>query len=298
MDDAAPACYRHPDRATRIFCQRCDRPICPECMVPGSVGFQCPACVTQGFRETRQFDLPYGGKRSADPRITSFVLIGLNAAVWVMLQIAGMSDRLIDTLALSPANRCETLPNGGFWPDKGVCLEKGLDWGFGLASEPWQIITNGFTHLSPMHLGFNMLVLYMLGPSLESIFGRARFLAVYLVALLGASAAVVLFSEPFTQTLGASGAIYGMIGAVLLVALKHRGNVRSILIWLGLNIALTFFWPNVSWQGHLGGFVGGLAVAAVLMYAPKGNRAVQWGLVTALAVAFVAVSFARALQLT
>jgi membrane associated rhomboid family serine protease len=88
-----------------------------------------------------------------------------------------------------------------------------------------------------------------------------------------------------------------MIGAILLVALKHKGNVRSILIWLGLNVALTFFWPNVSWQGHLGGFLGGLAIAAVLMYAPKGNRAVQWGLVAALAVAFVAVSFVRALQL-
>jgi membrane associated rhomboid family serine protease len=296
MDDAAPACYRHPDRPTRIACQRCDRPICPDCMVPGSVGFQCPACVTQGFRETRQLERPYGGKRSADPRLTSFVLIGINAAVWVILQIAGMSDRIVDRLALSPANRCEVV-NGQFWPDKGMCAQDGLQWGFGLASDPWQILTSGFTHLAPMHLGFNMLVLYMLGPNLETIFGRARFLAVYLVALLGGSAAVMLFSDPFTQTLGASGAIYGMIGAILLVALKHKGNVRSILIWLGLNVALTFFWPNVSWQGHLGGFLGGLAIAAVLMYAPKGNRAVQWGLVAALAVAFVAVSFVRALQL-
>ncbi|MFT3888389.1 MAG: rhomboid family intramembrane serine protease [Arachnia sp.] len=296
MDDAAPACYRHPDRPTRITCQRCERPICPDCMIAGSVGFQCPECVTSGLKQTRQLSLPYGGRRSANPRLTTFVLIGLNAAVWIFLQVMGVSERIIDALALSPANRCQIV-DGQFYIDRTVCLAQGYEWGHGLASEPWQLLTNGFLHIEAMHLLFNMVVLFMLGPTLEMIFGRARFLATYLVALLGGSAAVMLFTDPYTQTLGASGAIYGLIGAILLVAVKHHGNVRNILFWLGLNIVFTFLWPNVSWQGHLGGFLGGVAVAAVLMYVPKEKRVLQYVLIGGLAVLFVAVSFGRAGQL-
>ena len=117
-----------------------------------------------------------------------------------------------------------------------------------------------------------MLMLFLLGPQLEQILGRARFLALYFVSLLGGSAAVMAFSEPYLSTLGASGAIYGLMGGLLLLAWRHKGDVRGILIWIGLNVALSFTWAGISWQGHLGGLVGGLGVALILVFLPKQQR--------------------------
>jgi len=130
------------------------------------------------------------------------------------------------------------------------------------------------------------------------VLGRARYLAVYLVALLGGSAAVMLLSPPFLSTIGASGAIYGLMGALLLLAVKHKGDVKGILFWLGINVVLSFTWSGISWEGHLGGLLGGAAAAAIIMYLPKERRALwQWPLVGLLAAVFVAIIVARALQL-
>lgn len=298
MDDAAPTCYRHPGVETRITCQRCERPICPECMIPGAVGFQCPECVDRGHKETRQLSLPYGGERSKNPRVTTLVLIGINAAIFILIQLVGVSNRaLTNTLALMPANRCQIMADGTFFTSQQVCETLGMTWGYGLASEPWQLITSGFTHVEAMHILFNMAVLYMLGPNLEAILGRARFLAVYLIALIGGSASVMLFTEPWTQTLGASGAIYGILGAYLIAAIKHRGDPRTILMWLTINIAFSFIFANVSWQGHIGGLVAGTAATAIIMLLPKEWRRYQWLLLGLLAVALVAVAFVRAAAL-
>lgn len=289
MDDAA-ACYRHPDSPTRIACQRCGRPICPECMIPGSVGFQCPECVASGMRETRQHALPYGGTRVSDPKRTSYVLIAINAVVFLaVLATGGAWGRVFNWFALSPLGRCEA---GDAWlnyPDPAACVAAGGAWVDGVASgAPWQVLTSAFTHAQLLHIGFNMLMVYLLGPQIEQIFGRARFLALYLVAALGGGAGVMLFSEWYTATMGASGAVYGMIGAVLLLAIKHKGDVRGILIWLGLNVVLSFTWAGISWQGHLGGLLGGLGVAAILLYLPRDKRAtLQWPLIGLLALAFI-----------
>lgn len=267
-------------------------------MVPGSVGFQCPDCVQVGARQTRQNLLPYGGTRSANPRLTSLVLIGINLAVWVAIMVTGRySGRLFNLLAMTPANRCAAQADGSFYIDKAYCLSQGMEWGFGVASEPWQVITSGFTHVEVMHIGFNMLVLYMLGPNIEQILGRARFLAVYFVSLIGGSAAVMLLSNPYTQTLGASGAIYGLIGSLILIAIKHRGNVRTLLMWLGINVVLSLTWPNLSWQGHLGGLLGGVLATAVLIYLPKERRNLQWPLLAVIAVGCLALIGVRAAQL-
>ena len=126
--------------------------------------------------------------------------------------------------------------------------------------------------------------------------GRARFLAVYGISLLAGSASVLWFADPNTLTLGASGAIFGLIGALLVLTIKVGGDVRTVLIWLGINVAYTFIGSGISWQGHLGGLVGGLAASAIIAFAPRQSRAAtQWAGLAALAVAVLATIGARIL---
>lgn len=282
--EAPPTCYRHPDRETWIRCQRCDRPICPDCMRSAAVGFQCPDCVAEGARSTRQLLTPYGGKRVEDPRLTSFVLIGLNVAVFVaVLATGGRSSRLVDWLALLPQSAMKQYGDGS------VSLVRGVSDG-----AVWELLTSAFTHVQPLHIGFNMLALYFLGPTLESVLGRARYLALYLVSALTGSAVVMLLSPANVQTLGASGAIFGLMGALAVVALKVRGEAQQVLVWIGINLVITFAIPGISWEGHLGGLVGGALMGAAMVYAPKPRRAlVQWGTVAVVALVAVAAIAAR-----
>ncbi len=285
---APPVCYRHPDRETYIRCQRCERPICPDCMLPAAVGFQCPGCVKEGSRSTRQHLTPYGGRRSGDPRLTSFVLIGLNVAVFVAIQLTGgRGSRLIDYLALLPASAV------GRGADGAPVLIQGVADG-----AVWQLLTSGFTHVQLLHIGFNMLALYFLGPPLESVLGRARFLAVYLASLLGGSAAVMLVSAPNSQTIGASGAVFGLMGALAVVSLKVQGQAQQILLWIGLNLFLTFTLPGISWQGHLGGLLVGAVLGAAIVYAPRKRRALlQWSAIATVTVLALVLAAVRAAML-
>lgn len=270
-------------------------------MVPGSVGFQCPECVSQGMRQTRQRELPYGGSRPARPTLTSIVLIAMNALVFVAVMVTGGAfETVFNSLALKPEGFC-MMPDGRLLLTNEIgCLNEGLTWVDGVATGSWwQIITSAFTHADPMHIAFNMLALWFLGPQLEQIFGRARFLAIYLVSALTASAVIMWFSTPWLSTIGASGAVFGLMAAVLLVAHKHSGNVRTILMWLGANVVITIVGSAyISWQGHLGGFIGGLLVTAALMYLPKARRkTLQWPLVALVAVLAVVAIVVRALAL-
>lgn len=275
----AMACYRHPDRATYIACQRCGRPICGDCMISAAVGFQCPECVREGARQTRQNAGPYGGERSRNPHLTTFVLIGINAAVWIaILLTGGGSSRLADLLALTPTGSCYSASDPGRWyPNAGQTACSTLadgSWHAGVADGAlWQVITTAFTHVEPLHIGANMLSLYFLGPLLERMLGRARFLAVYFLSALAGSVTVMWFSDPLTTTLGASGAIFGLIGALLVVARKSGGDIRNLMFWLLLNLAITFApGTGISWQGHLGGLAGGLVTGAIIAFAPHADR--------------------------
>ncbi|WP_445256318.1 rhomboid family intramembrane serine protease [Nocardioides aurantiacus] len=286
--EAPPTCYRHPDRETWIRCQRCDRPICPDCMRSAAVGFQCPECVAEGAKSTRQLRTPYGGTRVDDPRLTSFVLIGLNVAVFLaVLATGGRSSRLTDYLALLPQSAAKQYGDGS------VELVRGVSDG-----AVWEVLTSAFTHVQPLHIAFNMLALYFLGPTLESVLGRARYLALYLVSALSGSAVVMVLSGENTQTLGASGAVFGLMGALAVVALKVRGEAQQVLVWIAINLVITFALPSISWQGHLGGLVAGAAIGAAMVYAPKQRRAlVQWGAVAAVALLAVVAIALRALAL-
>jgi len=156
----------------------------------------------------------------------------------------------------------------------------------------WQLMTSAFTHVQVWHIGFNMLALWVLGPQLELALGRVRFLALYLLSALTGSVAVYWFSATNSSTVGASGAIFGLMGALLVIAYKVRGDVQQIMIWIGINAVLTFTVSDISWQGHLGGFLGGVAIAGLLAYAPRERRTVIQvaGLVGLTLVMLVAVA--------
>jgi membrane associated rhomboid family serine protease len=258
-------------------------------MRQAAVGFQCPSCVKEGSRTVRAPRAAYGGRRSTDPRLTSFVLIGINVLVWLAVLADGGNDsRLVDKLALLPDFGVRVVAAGIGEKVPGVADGA---W--------WQVVTSMFTHVEPLHIGLNMLTLYFLGPPVEAVLGRARFLALYLVSGLTGSAAVMLFSDAHGQTLGASGALFGLMGALVVLAHKVGGDYQQILIWLGLNLVFTFTASNISWQGHLGGLVGGVLLAVAMAYAPRVRRAlVQWSAVVLLAVAAVATIAVRAASFT
>lgn len=298
-------CYRHPAAATYIRCQRCGRPICGECMISAAVGFQCPECVSEGARQTRQNEGPYGGARSTNPSLTTIVLIALNAIVWVAISATGGAlSRLVNTLALLPVGRCISASDArSYYPDVGAqacrLMADGI-WQPGVADGAyWQLVSSAFTHVDLIHIGVNMLMLWFLGPSLERTLGRVRFLAVYLISALSGSVVVLWLSNPSDSTLGASGAVFGMIGALLVLAYKVHGDVRSLLLYLGINVAYTFMGPgNISWEGHLGGLIGGMAAAIIVLYAPKpGRTRLQLLGLIGVTVLLLALAVVRILQL-
>jgi membrane associated rhomboid family serine protease len=298
-----PTCYRHTDRETYVRCQRCERPICPDCMRDAAVGFQCPECVSEGARSTRQGRTAYGGRRPTNAALTSIVLIGLNAAVWVAILATGWTkSRVVEWLALSPTGTCNSEQEpGSYYPrlhTEALCgrIPDG-SWSPGVADGAyWQLLTSAFTHVEIWHIAVNMLSLWILGPQLETILGRTRFVALYLVSGLAGSVTVYWLSDH--TTLGASGAIFGLFGALAVVVLKVGGDFRQILMLLAINAFITFAVPNVSWQGHVGGLVGGALVAAILVYAPKPRRtALQATGIGLVVVALAVATVLRSLQL-
>lgn len=250
-------------------------------MRDASVGFQCPDCVREGVKATRSARTPYGGTRPGNPTLTTAVLIGVNVAVWLALLVTGgRGGRLYELLALMPDGLCRSVSTpSDYYPSitsSGACaqLNGDGDWVAGVAGgAPWQLVTSMFTHVEWWHIAFNMLALWVIGPQLELALGRARFLALYLLSGLAGSTAVLWLSDPLGGTVGASTAVFGLFGALLVVGLKVGGDVRPILTLLGINVLITVVGSSfISWQGHLGGLLGGVAVAAVLVYAPRTRR--------------------------
>ncbi|WP_107766208.1 rhomboid family intramembrane serine protease [Nocardioides terrigena] len=295
-----PTCYRHAGRETWIRCQRCERPICPDCMRDAAVGFQCPSCIAEGARTTRSIQAPYGGARSANPALTSLVLIVINVVVWLAIQVTGRSSSvLVDRLGLRPNGACAPGDQFLYAIERGACDAVGGQFLVGVSDGAWwQLVTSQFTHVQLWHIAGNMLALYVLGPQLEAVFGRVRFLAIYLLSGLAGSVTVLWLSPELGLTVGASGAIYGLFGALGVVAHKVGGDLRSLFALLAINIFITFAVPNISWQGHLGGLVGGALIAALLVYAPRERRAlVQWTGMALLTVSLLALTTVRTLAL-
>ncbi|MEN3358177.1 MAG: hypothetical protein V7637_2159 [Mycobacteriales bacterium] len=248
----APRCYRHPERETWVSCTRCERPICPDCLRPAAVGFQCPQCVAEGQATTRQPRTPYGGRLVARTGLVTAVLAVLNIVAFIATAATSSGgiqhnteSRLFNQLTLDPFR---------------VAVDH----------EYWRLLGSAFMHIGPLHLVLNMVALAVVGPPLERVLGYWRYLAVYLLSALGGSLSVYLFDS--RGAAGASGAIFGLFAALVVVGRNLGLDLRPMLITIGINFAFSFT-PGISLFGHLGGFVVGGLSAIALVYAPKGpNR--------------------------
>ncbi|MFP1625992.1 rhomboid family intramembrane serine protease [Streptomyces sp. 5K101] len=284
-----PGCYRHPGRETGIRCTRCERPICTDCMISASVGFQCPDCVRTGSGTGHAPDANRprtiaGGTVTADPRLVTKVLLAINVAVYVLGFALGLP--FIHRFTLIAA-----------------AYDGVLDGVVGVAAEGewYRLLTSVFLHQEVWHIFFNMLMLWWLGGPLEQALGRARYLALYLISGFAGSALTYLIAEPNSGSLGASGAIYGLLGATIVLMRRMRYDLRPILALLAINLLITFL-PglDIAWQAHVGGLVAGAAIAYGLVHVPQGKRrtAVQFGVCAFVLLVSLVVVVARTLALT
>jgi len=229
-------CYRHPRNETAITCSTCGRPICTECMVFAPVGIKCPECA----------GLPSGTQKAAS-RARSLAVPGTDFIVTKVL----LALNVLVFLA-------QIVQSGSLTNPYGELFQKGALYGpFVAQGDWWRLVTCAFLHGSVLHIFFNMLMLWWFGRPLELLLGRGRFLAVYFISILAGSAGALIIS-PEVPTIGASGAVFGILGAGLVL---ERSNINvfggSALIIVVLNLALSFTLNNVSIGGHVGGLVGG-----------------------------------------
>lgn len=218
--------------------------------------------------------------RFAGANQTSMVIIGINMVVFLALTaLGGSSGYFGKLLALSTWGRCYA-SGDTFYPaitSPQLCSSMGY-WIPGvLDGAPWQVITSAFVHFSILHIGFNMLALLFLGPTLEQVYGRTRFLIIYFGSAVTGSLFVILLAGRGAITFGASGAIFGIMGALLAFLVATKQNPQELLIWLGINAVISFTGPNISWQGHLGGFIGGLLIGLLMfrLYQQKQRRRIR-----------------------
>jgi membrane associated rhomboid family serine protease len=271
-------CYRHPDRETGLSCSECGRPICYECMTPAPVGLRCPehSGKPQGVRKATsaaQRVATGGGRR---PFPVTIALIALNVGVFLAELAAGgnqygENNKIYYYGALVAHN-----------PHPYVGVAEG-GW--------WRLFTSAFLHFGILHLGLNMLALYWFGPLLEGMLGSLRFALLYGAAGLAGSAGALLLS-PNDVTVGASGAIFGILGALLV--LEARGMIHSggqIVAIIILNLLLSVTLSGISIGGHLGGLVGG--AATMLLYLQY-RRSLPLCIASAVAVGAVSVVVAYA----
>ncbi|MEU3310757.1 rhomboid family intramembrane serine protease [Nocardiopsis sp. NPDC055551] len=247
-DAGAPrTCYRHTDRETGVSCTRCGKPICPDCMVEASVGFQCPSCVAEGNRKVRSTRTTFGGKVVAKPYVTWTILV---------MMVVGFALQLGTS---NPIGQATMSPLTGLFSM----------WGYGVVEygEWYRLITAAFLHAGVFHLLFNGYAMFILGPQLERWLGHGRFLALWILGALAGSV-LSLLATPNAGSVGASGAIFALFGAVFVIGRRLRLDTRMIMVLLALNLGITFLVPNISWTAHIGGLVGGLLIGAVFAYLP------------------------------
>ncbi len=245
-------CYRHPDRETGLSCSECGRPICVDCMTAAPVGIRCPE---------------HSGKASGPQRVTQTVR-----------RVGGDSRGAIVTRALVAANvlvyLLELAQGSGISANSGWIYEHGALYGpFVDRGDWWRLITAAFLHYGPVHLGLNMLALWWFGGVVEEALGRWRFLLLYVVSGLAGSAGALL-ANPITPTVGASGAIFGMLGALFILEYQATGSFTGqAMTLIAINLAFSFIFPHISWGGHVGGLVGGILGTLALSRFGRGHAA-------------------------
>jgi membrane associated rhomboid family serine protease len=244
---APPPCYRHPDRAASVLCAHCDRPICTDCMNEATVGWQCSECISGGAKRSRQvpaFTHTSRGRTgvvgSTNPTPIVLIIIAVNVVVF-FLEGFGTNASVVDRYAM--------------FPD-----------GVHFFHQYYRAFTAMWLHASFAHIFFNMIALLIVGPAVEVLLGKARFLVLYLLAGLGGSVCSYILSQPNVAGIGASGAIMGVLGAYVVVGLRRRLPVAPVVGLLVLNFAIGFT-GNIDWRAHLGGLVVGCVLALLYDYA-------------------------------
>jgi membrane associated rhomboid family serine protease len=270
-------CYRHPDRQSFVLCQRCMRTICPECQTQAAVGVICPECLGQQAKTQtpaqrkaeRRWARPRAVSVSDSRPLVTYGIIAVTTLAWLVGLIPGVGETVQNALL--------------FW---GPALYPDLTGTF----EPWRLLTASLVHSGFWHISLNMVALWMMGRSLEPLLGRGRFLTLYLLSALGGAVAVALLSFT-TPVVGASGAIFGLFGALIVIGRHIGANIGGIAIILAINLVIGFI-PgfNISWQAHVGGLVVGALVG--LIYARTRSarrRGLQIGLLVALSLGLLAL---------
>jgi membrane associated rhomboid family serine protease len=248
-------CYRHPDRETFVKCQRCGRPICGECQTLAPVGVHCPECVREARGSAALSARPIGRRFANAVRpgsgrpIVTFALIGLNVLIFILELLTGNplmgngSGAVVNALYFSPGD---------------------------ILHYPWTMLTSAFVHANLIHIAVNMYSLFVLGVPLERYFGRWRFIAIYVIGAIASSVGVEFLSKD--GALGASGAIFALLGVLVLFS-RRLGFSPTWLIVIGVvNLGYGFVVAGVSWQGHLGGLIGGLLLGVLFLYTRAARR--------------------------
>jgi membrane associated rhomboid family serine protease len=267
-----PTCFRHPGRETYVSCVRCGRPACPDCLRSAAVGQQCVECIRQASRTTRRPAGAFGGQLTSGATVT-WTLVAINVICY-----------LAEIFFQNPVF------------DDGVLVGR-LGSTIGVANgDVYRLLTNAFLHepigsgLGLLHIVFNMWALIVVGPSLERLLGRVRFLAVYLVSALAGSVLFYVVAAPTALALGASGAIFGLFGAWFVLARRLRLDARQIIVLIVINLGISFAVPGIAWQAHVGGLIAGAALTAAFAYAPRRSRTVTQAAATVAILAILVIA--------
>jgi len=248
-----PTCYRHPDRETGLACSECGRPICTECMTPAAVGLRCPDHAGSQ-RRIRAPRIVARTSRGATDALVTKTLIAINVGIYLLTAVQG---------------RGLNSPGGTLFFKMalfGPAVAAG-DW--------WRLITAAFLHANIIHIAFNMLALWWFGAPVENYLGRVRFLGLYFVSGLAGSAGALVVT-PTAVTVGASGAIFGILGAMAILEWQATGRLAgNAMTLIVINLALSFAIAGISIGGHIGGLIGG--VLATLAFARWGRGHAAYG---------------------
>jgi membrane associated rhomboid family serine protease len=280
-----PRCYRHPNREAAVRCTRCDRPICPECMREASVGFQCPDDAKTGRRTNRPLRNSLGAVLRESPPYVTIALIALNLAVYLITALqthAGLTN-----------------PSAHVSPDSLFFKWQLQPYTVYHDGSYYRLLTAAFLHANLLHIGSNMLSLALVGPYLERALGRWRYISLYLLSALGGSAAVYAFGSPLEPVVGASTALFGLLGACLVLVRRLNLDLQWVLMIIVLNFVFTFSVPSISRLGHIGGFVVGALAGFAMGGLPNSrhrlpDRVQAAGLLGILALILVVVGVATA----
>jgi membrane associated rhomboid family serine protease len=250
-------CYRHPEVPTRVHCTRCERPICPDCMIPAPVGFQCPECVAEARREFRKGP---GRPLRGGVSVTKALLVAI-AIPFVIEIVVGGPQALIDpsgqTLFRLGAMQPIAVASGQFW----------------------RLFTAMFLHAGILHIALNAYFFYLFGRTVEGSFGRTWMVVIYLVSGFVASVASYTFGPVTTLAVGASGAIAGVFGAFIAYAYRrrhmamHAANLRMALTVIVLNAVIAFgYRGRIDWRAHVGGLIAGFVIGFLADQPAAGQR--------------------------